>query len=117
MIRKNFYRALAKIADQFYWTNDSTGMIRGNPKNQKNKNLWCCPITALHYARTGNWIYSAHYKNTGAQLGLSEQDSSVIAASADYDYDQEYLDSLDKHTKAKVIKNIRCREAIIKAIS
>lgn len=75
--RQSFYRALRKVAHLFKWNSSGRGSLRGYDE----KGNCYCPITAVHFAITGEFVDTLHYDN--CQL-LPSNEASVIVGAADY---------------------------------
>ena len=91
MTRKTFNAKLRSVANKFRWTSEGSD-IRGYSKSKKAqlKYFDFCPLTAVHYALTGDVLDPSEYDKAAKCLGVSDKDAKTIIHLAD-----NHVDSLE----------------------
>lgn len=105
MVRKTFNAKLRSVASKFRWVIES-GDIRGYAKSKKKdlKDFDFCPLTAVHYALTGEIIENSDFDKAAKALGVNEDDASFIVHLADTKVD--YLDGHEILARQALLKNV-----------
>jgi hypothetical protein len=79
MTRQTFYRNLRKVAKKYTWVNFWDSYLRAEHQDGDQH----CPITLVQHARTGKYTYPYLFRQTARELGLSDEDATILANAAD----------------------------------
>lgn len=113
MVRKTFNAKLRSVANKFRWVLES-GDLRGYAKSKKKdlKNFDFCPLTAVHYALTGQVVDPSDYDKAAQALGVNADDAAFIVHLADTKSD--YLEGHEILARQALLKNVGLKPEVRK---
>jgi hypothetical protein len=87
MDRQEFLTAFREIAPSFHWLNDNP--LRAFAPGSDRA---FCPLTALHYARSGQELFTSEAMDAAATLGLPVALAELIMDAADRHQSENAMD-------------------------
>lgn len=116
-----FYKRLGETKKRIKWE-IVDDQIRGTFKGVKNSNKCFCPLTAVHYCETGEYINNYRVQQTKHEDALPDsmrktiklrgrhRDRIIAAADNDYYIDYDYKAHQPTNVRRKMIQVLGCKD-------